>query len=78
MLKVGVFRNHKKSSKETKTKPDSVLRMSCNNLQLKMFRFYGKEVMQFVQQPGEVLYLPHGRSPLNILLLGSSATLSWR
>ena len=25
-----------------------------------MFRFYGKTVFQVVQEPGEVLYLPHG------------------
>ena len=25
-----------------------------------MFRFYGKNVFQVVQHPGEVLYLPHG------------------
>ena len=24
------------------------------------FRFYGKPVFQFIQRPGEVLYLPHG------------------
>ncbi len=73
------FRNHKKSSsKKTKTKLGSVLGIFCN-YQYKMFRFYGKEVMQFVQQPGEVLYLPHGR-PLEIfqywvrpLLLGGAS-----